>query len=90
MSKRDVIKELRGEVIDRVVARVEWRGDVYELLGYGYENYPEPQYYYLRINGTNVLRNDSELFTSYWDDEVILQAQDGIAREMLFDAGVQW
>lgn len=90
MSKRDVIKELRGEAIDRVVARVEWRGDVYELLGYGYENYPEPQYYYLRINGTNVLRNDSELFTSYWDDEVILQAQDGIAREMLFDAGVKW
>jgi hypothetical protein len=50
MSNRKQIEQLRGEFV-RVPVLVD--GDL-ELSALGYQNYPTPTYYELRINGESV------------------------------------
>jgi hypothetical protein len=83
-SEREWIRSIRGKHIQKVVARAEDDKNVYEIVGFGFENYPEPQFYFMRLNGVDVFDKSDKLFTSYWDDEVIYSIHDiAIQNELL-------
>jgi hypothetical protein len=70
-SEREWIRSIRGKHIQKVVAVAEDQLNLYEVVGFGFENYPEPQFYFLRLNGVDVFEKSGKLLTSYWDDELI-------------------
>ena len=85
-SEREWIMSIRGKTIEKVIARVEHNNDVYELLGFGYENYPEPQFFFIRINGVEMKQPNGQLLSSYWDDEVVYYVKDYFVQTLLFNA----
>jgi hypothetical protein len=84
-SEREWIVSIRGKEIEKVVSRAEYKGDIFELIAYGFENYPEPQYFYIRLNGEILRRQDGQMLSSYWDDEVLYALNSHAVREMLFN-----
>ena len=83
-SEREWITSIRGKHIQKVVARAEDQRNLYEIVGFGFENYPEPQFYFLRLNGVDVFEKNGKLFTSYWDDEVIYSIHSTTIQNELF------
>ena len=48
---REQIRSLRGEYIDEVVYTYEFHGRIIEIVGFGFENYPDADFYRVRDNG---------------------------------------
>jgi hypothetical protein len=62
---RQVISILRGEFVQVPVASA-YRGDTfYQVIANGYANYPEPQYFSIRKNGTDVRNAEGQLISEY-------------------------
>ena len=55
---REQIRSMRGEYIDEVVYTYEFYGRTIEIVGYGFENYPEAEFYRVRDNGVHVIALD--------------------------------
>jgi len=83
-SEREWIRSIRGKHIQKVVAVAEDQLNLYEVVGFGFENYPEPQFYFLRLNGVDVLEKSGKLLTSYWDDELIYTIHSTTIQNELF------
>lgn len=83
-SEREWITSIRGKHVQKVVARAEHKGNLYEVVGFGFENYPEPQFYFLRRNGVDVYQVNGQLLTSYWDTDIISSIYDTTIEEILF------
>lgn len=78
LSPRDIIQVLRGEIIESRVAKVVHDGKLFEVFALGYQNYPEPQHYFLRIDSRTVYKRDLVLINydeyalidEYFTDEI--------------------
>ena len=55
---RKQIEALRGEYIDEVVYTYAFYDRTIEIVGYGFENYPEAEFYRVRDNGVHVIALD--------------------------------
>ena len=67
MTEREQIIALRGKEISKTICSVETKAGVLSLMAYGYENYPEPQWYFVALDGL-WLRNEKLLLSDYWED----------------------
>ena len=55
---RKQIESMRGEFIDEVVYTYAFHDRTIEIVGYGFENYPEADFYRVRDNGVHVIALD--------------------------------
>jgi len=64
MTNRDEmrrqIESMRGEFIDEVVYTYAFYDRTIEVVGYGFENYPEADFYRVRSNGEHVIALDGD------------------------------
>jgi hypothetical protein len=70
MSPRDIIVALRGEMMEARVAKAVHDGKLFEVFALGYQNYPEPQFFFLRIDSRTVYKNDVMLIN--YDEYALL------------------
>lgn len=74
MTNREQIVMLRGAEVSKVLCSVETSAGTLSLVGFGYENYPEPNYYAVSLNG-NYLRDGVRLLSGYWEDDAIAKVK---------------
>ena len=67
MNNREQIRALRGKEISKTICSVDTEAGVLSLMAHGYENYPEPQWYFVALDGV-WLRTEKQLLSDYWED----------------------
>ena len=70
-SERELIIAIRGKEIDKVLCEVSNDGHTFALVGFGYENYPEANFFAVRIDGELVRDAENILYSHYFDTSVM-------------------
>jgi hypothetical protein len=77
MNKRQQIEQLRGEWVTKSVAHVKTGDRTVELIALGYENYPEPSFWHVVVDGS-IATNWNNYNEAIWearDEEEITHAE---------------
>ena len=69
-SKREEVELLRGNFIEKIIVSVEEPRGTLSVCAFGFENYPEPQYYVVHLNGEPIFHN--ELVLLNYDEFMLL------------------
>jgi len=70
-SEREQVRAIRGKQVDKVLCQVLKDGHTFALVGFGYENYPEPNFFAVRVDGELVRDAENILYTHYFDTSVM-------------------
>ncbi len=71
MTNRSQIEALRGEFMRKTMCEVLSGGHLLALVAHGYENYPEPQFFSMSVDG-ELLRNEGGiLYSNYLETELL-------------------
>ena len=74
MSKRDKILSLRGNFVAKTICTSSDAGVMYALVAHGYENYPEPQFYSVTVDGKPILKSNGNLLFDYSEIDLLDKA----------------
>jgi len=74
MTNRDKIQALRGNFVTKTICTSSHDGVMYALVAHGYENYPEPQFYSITIDGVPILKDNGSLLFDYSETELLIRA----------------
>ena len=74
MSKRDKILSLRGGFVAKTICTSACGGIMYAVVAHGYENYPEPQFYSITVDGKPILKSNGNLLLDYSEIDLLDRA----------------
>ena len=83
MDVREQIKQLRGAFIEKTVAEINSDGRIIQLNALGYENYPEPSWWHVVVDG-KVVTNWNDYNQAIYEarDEESITPAEAIALEL--------
>ena len=74
MTNRDKIQALRGKFVAKTICTSSHGGVLYALVAHGYENYPEPQFYSITVDGKPILQSNGNLLFDYSEIDLLDKA----------------
>ena len=75
-NEREWISAIRGKYEERIMCEVSTPSGVLALVAVGYENYPEPSYFTVSVDGSPLCDSDGIPYSHYHDTAVMYQVRD--------------
>ena len=85
MTNRDKIVALRGDFVKKTICTSASGGILYALVAHGYENYPEPQFYSITVDGKPILKSNGTLLFDYSEVDLLDRAAEFISADAMLD-----
>ena len=85
MTNRDKIVALRGDFVKNTVCTSATGGVLYALVAHGYENYPEPQFYSITVDGKPIVKDSGSLLFDYSEVDLLGRAAEFTSVDAMLD-----
>ena len=85
MTNRDKILALRGAFVKKTICTSSHDGVMYALVAHGYENYPEPQFYSIAVDGVPILKDNGSLLFDQSETELLIRAEEFTSEDAMLD-----